>query len=58
MRDSLLVEDKDGPYACLIAVREQDKDQPWVRQLVKAYQTDEVRDFIIKTYAGGVIPAF
>jgi len=58
VRDSLLVEDKDGPYACLIAVREQDKDQPWVRQLVKAYQTDEVRDFIIKTYAGGVIPAF
>jgi len=58
VRDSLLVEDKDGPYACLIAVREQDKDQPWVRQLVKAYQTDEVRDFILKTYAGGVVPAF
>jgi D-methionine transport system substrate-binding protein len=37
-RDGILVEDKDGPYACLIAVREQDKDQPWVEQLVKAYQ--------------------
>jgi len=57
-RDGLLVEDKDGPYACLIAVREQDQDQPWVQQLVKAYQTDEVRDFIVKTFAGGVIPAF
>lgn len=58
VRDGLISEDKDGPYACLIAVREQDKDQPWVQQLVKAYQTDEVREFILKTFAGGVIPAF
>lgn len=57
-RDSILLEDKDGPYACLIAVREQDKEQPWVQQLVKAYQTDEVREYIVKTFAGGVIPAF
>ncbi|MDM0029953.1 MetQ/NlpA family ABC transporter substrate-binding protein [Variovorax sp. J31P216] len=57
-RDSILLEDKDGPYACLIAVREQDQAQPWVGQLVKAYQTDEVRDFIVKTFGGGVIPAF
>lgn len=57
-KDGILVEDKDGPYACLIAVREQDQAQPWVQQLVKAYQTDEVRDFIVKTFGGGVIPAF
>lgn len=57
-RDSILLEDKDGPYACLIAVREQDQTQPWVQQLVKSYQTDEVRDFIVKTFGGGVIPAF
>jgi len=57
-KDSILVEDKDGPYACLIAVREQDQAQPWVQQLVKAYQTEEVRDFIVKTFGGGVIPAF
>ncbi|KQP19493.1 MetQ/NlpA family ABC transporter substrate-binding protein [Pseudorhodoferax sp. Leaf265] len=57
-KDSILLEDKDGPYACLVAVREQDKDQPWVQQLVKAYQTDEVREYIVKTFAGGVIPAF
>ena len=57
-RDGILVEDKDGPYACLIAVREQDQAQPWVPQLVKAYQSDEVRDYILKTFAGGVVPAF
>ncbi|HYP72269.1 MAG TPA: MetQ/NlpA family ABC transporter substrate-binding protein [Variovorax sp.] len=58
VRDGILVEDKDGPYACLIAVREQDQAQPWVQQLVKSYQSDEVREFILKTFAGGVVPAF
>jgi D-methionine transport system substrate-binding protein len=58
VRDGILVEDKDGPYACLIAVREQDQAQPWVPQLVKAYQSEEVREFILKTFAGGVVPAF
>lgn len=58
VRDGILVEDKDGPYACLIAVREQDQAQPWVQQLVKSYQTDEVREYILKTFAGGVVPAF
>jgi D-methionine transport system substrate-binding protein len=58
VRDGILVEDKEGPYACLIAVREQDQNQPWVQQLVKAYQTEEVRDFIVKTFGGGVVPAF
>jgi D-methionine transport system substrate-binding protein len=57
-RDSLLREDKDGPYACLIAVREQDQNQPWVKQLVKAYQTEEVRKFILDTFGGAVVPAF
>lgn len=58
VRDGILVEDKDGPYACLIAVREQDQTQPWVQQLVRSYQSDEVREFILKTFAGGVVPAF
>lgn len=58
VRDGLLREDKDGPYACLIAVREQDQDKPWVQQLVKAYQTDEVRQFILTKFDGAVLPAF
>ncbi len=57
-RDSILLESKDGPYACVIAVREQDQAQPWVQQLVKSYQSEEVRRFILATFDGGVIPAF
>jgi D-methionine transport system substrate-binding protein len=58
VKDTILVESADGPYACLIAVREQDANQPWVQQLVKAYQSDEVRKFILDRYKGAIIPAF
>ena len=58
VRDGLLREDKDGPYACLIAVRDQDQDKPWVQQIVKSYQTDEVRQFILTQFNGAVLPAF
>jgi len=58
VRDTLLVEGADGPYACLIAVREADRDQPWAQQLVQAYQSEEVRAFIQKKFEGAIIPAF
>lgn len=57
-RDAIGREAPDGPYANLIAVRRADKDQPWVRKLVAAYQSPEVRDFINKEYKGSLIPAF
>lgn len=57
-RDAIGREAPDGPYANLIAVRRQDKDQPWAKQLVKAYQSPEVRDFIQSEFKGSLIPAF
>lgn len=57
-RDSLLVEDGDSPYACLIAVREKDRDQPWLRKLVAAYQSDEVKRFIQTEFKGGILAAW
>lgn len=58
VRDTLLVEGADGPYACLIAVREADRDQPWAKQLVQAYQSPEVKAFIQQKFEGAIIPAF
>ncbi|HEY0294675.1 MAG TPA: MetQ/NlpA family ABC transporter substrate-binding protein [Bordetella sp.] len=57
-RDAIGREAPDGPYANLIAVRRADKDQPWVKKLVAAYQSPEVRDFINAEYKGSLIPAF
>lgn len=58
VRDTLLVEGADGPYACVIAVREADRDQPWAKQLVQAYQSPEVKAFIQQKFEGAIIPAF
>src|SRR5450830_1741176 len=46
-------ENGESPYACLIAVREKDKDQVWLPKLVKAYQSDEVKKFIDSEFKGG-----
>jgi hypothetical protein len=36
---AILREDPKGPYVNLIAVREADKDKPWVKALVEAYHS-------------------
>jgi len=58
VRDSIVVESGDSPYACLIAVREKDKDQLWLPKLVKAYQSDEVKKFIDTEFKGGILAAW
>jgi D-methionine transport system substrate-binding protein len=42
----------------LIAVRAQDKDKPWVKKLVAAYQSPEVRAFITTQFKGAMVPSF
>ena len=58
VKDAIALESGDSPYANLIAVRRQDEAAPWVRRLVAAYQTQEVKDFVAATFQGAVIPAF
>ncbi|MFC0409928.1 MetQ/NlpA family ABC transporter substrate-binding protein [Roseomonas elaeocarpi] len=57
-KDALAREDADSPYANLIVVREADRDAPWVKRLVAAYQTDEIRNFVRDTFHGNVVAAF
>ncbi|RYF01141.1 MAG: metal ABC transporter substrate-binding protein [Comamonadaceae bacterium] len=58
-RDGIAVEKRDNnPYVNLLVVREKDKGAPWVAPLLKSYQSDEVRQFILSKYQGSVIPAF
>ena len=60
--DSIIIEDKDSeaakPYANIVAVRSGDENSEKIKALVKALQSDEVRDFINKEYDGAVIPVF
>lgn len=57
-KDSVIKESATGPYANLIAVRRADKDTPWARKLVAAYQSPEVKRFIETQFNGSLIPAF
>jgi D-methionine transport system substrate-binding protein len=58
VKDAILREDPKGPYTNLIAVRSSDKDKPWVKLLVQSYQTPEIRDFVLATFKGAVLPAW
>lgn len=57
-RDALIYEDAASPYANVIAVRSKDKDHPAIAKLVKAYQSDEVKQFIREHYQGTVVAAW
>lgn len=58
VKDGLVVEGKDSPYANLVAIREgEEKDERFVK-LLKALQSEEVKKYIEETYDGAVVPAF
>lgn len=57
-RDAIAQESAKSPYVNLIAVREQDRNKPWVAKLVKAYQSEPVRQFILTEFKGAVVPGF
>jgi len=56
--DAMFLEDGESPYANVIAVRNEDKDNPVIQKLVEVLTGPEVKQFIEETYKGGVIPAF
>ncbi|WP_175781361.1 MetQ/NlpA family ABC transporter substrate-binding protein [Burkholderia anthina] len=57
-KDAIALESLTSPYANVIAVRVKDKDQPWVKKLVKAYQSREVKEFINKQFKGSMVASF
>ncbi|MFC3124547.1 MetQ/NlpA family ABC transporter substrate-binding protein [Pseudoroseomonas globiformis] len=57
-RDAIAIEGQDSPYSNRIVVRQGDEEKPWVGKLVRAYQNDEVRNFVAETFSGSVIPGF
>lgn len=52
---AILREDPKGPYVNLIAVREADKDKPWVKALLDAYHTPEIKAFVAERFKGSVL---
>ena len=59
VEDSLAIESADStPYPNVIAVKEGNEDNEAIQALVKALQSDKVRDYIEETYGGAVVALF
>ncbi|WP_298706460.1 MetQ/NlpA family ABC transporter substrate-binding protein [uncultured Veillonella sp.] len=58
LKDALFIEDKDSPYANIVAVRAGDENRPEIQKLMKALESPEIKKFIEDKYKGAIIPAF
>jgi D-methionine transport system substrate-binding protein len=58
LKDALVLESKDSPYANIIAVRVGDEGRADIQALKAAMTSDKMREFILATYKGAILPAF
>ena len=59
VKDSLAIEDaEDTPYPNVLVVKEGKENDPAIQALVKALQSDAVREYIETTYGGAVVALF
>ncbi|MBP2026837.1 D-methionine transport system substrate-binding protein [Acetoanaerobium pronyense] len=58
VKDAIIIEGSDSPYANIITIRPEDRDDENIKKLVNALQSESVRKFIEEKYKGSVVPAF
>lgn len=58
LKDTLFMEDKDSPYANVLAVRPDNQNDPAISELAKALNSQEVKKFLEDKYKGAIVPAF
>lgn len=58
VKDALILEGEESPYANIIAVRGGDEKKEDIVKLVKALQSEKIKEYILNNYNGGVVPAF
>jgi len=58
VKDSLIKEPAETPWVNIIAVREEDKDKPWVKTLIESYRSEPVKQFILTRFKGAYVPSW
>ena len=62
VKDSIYLENVSSknakPYINVIVARDKDKNNATYKKVVKAYQTDEIKQLIKETYKGAEVPVF
>jgi len=56
VEDNIAIEDADSPYVNVIAVKKGDENKEEIKALVKALQLQEIKDYILETWDGAVVP--
>lgn len=56
--DPIARENEKAPYINVIAVKDANKDAPWVKTLIESYHSPEVKDFIATQFKGAVVAAW
>ncbi|CAL78034.1 D-methionine ABC transporter protein, periplasmic binding protein [Bradyrhizobium sp. ORS 278] len=54
-KDAIARENAEGPWVNILAVREEDKDKPWVKRLIEAYHSEPVKAFLDTRFKGTYI---
>lgn len=58
LKDAILVESKDSPYANVFAVQQGHEKDEKALKLISIYQSEPVKQFILDHFKGSVVPAF
>ena len=58
VKDALVLEDSNSPYANIIAARSKDKENPQYKKFLKAYQSEEVKKFVNEQFKGSIVVAW
>jgi len=57
-KDAIYREPNDSPWVNIIAVREGEEDKPVFQKLVKAFQSDEVKQYVNENFADSMVVAW
>jgi len=55
-QDALALEDSRSEYGNIVAVREEDQHNEFIKRVVEVLQSEVIRDFMLKQYEGAVLP--
>lgn len=58
IKDALFIEGSDSPYANIVVTTEAKKNDPAVKKLVAALNSEDVKAYILDHYKGAIVPAF
>lgn len=58
VKDAIIVEGKDSPYANMVAVRTGDENREEIKTLNDTLRSPEVKKYILEHFNGALIPSF